>query len=68
MAGVASMLVVRKMPLPEVTHADFVSKGSNSMLLAQWMEFSEIHETPSVSSAKPRCTTSTQLVPPLVLR
>jgi hypothetical protein len=38
------------------------------MLLAQWMLFSEIQVTPSVSRAKPRWTTSVQLPPPSVVR
>jgi hypothetical protein len=64
----ASMLDDRKMPLPELTQATLLSKGSNWMSVAQWMDSVEIQLTPLASRLKPLATRSVQVAPPLVER
>ena len=63
-AGVAWMSLVLKMPLPETTITVRVSKGSNSMLVAQCMKLPAIQLTPFGSMRTPWSTTLFQLLPP----
>src|ERR1043165_7318767 len=68
LGAAASTLAERKTPLPDVTHATLLSKGSNSMSVAQWMPWVEIQLTPLGSRLKPLATRSVQVAPPLVER
>src|SRR5688572_4544032 len=65
---VASMSSVLKIPLPEIIHAFFVLKGSNSTHPAQCMDDPSTQLTPFGSRSNPLATRSIHVAPPLVVR